>query len=422
MAVTDVGVAMEKPIVLRMDDVGVEGVEGPRVTRAKARKVLNEARKSYAKIANHFSLNSSRIFYVGRRLPSWMSKAVRKDPRIWVVLEEEVDVKDTGAEAYLRRMQRGRFRIHVPAPGDELAPEDRYLIWREMAIAILCHTTWRACPSWLRTGIAEVMGERGAKDPCLSIEEMKKDLQMATEEPGLQKILGARSEARWGLRQRAVCWALARALEESRREFVPGLLVQIRSLLGDLVHFPKDSAVVTEYTSMVFDDLEGIAGGTAALEEALLASVRAGFPSGSAHRRTDAYKVLKKLKIPRACGVGMAGRFGSRHHVDDGFNMHTYQPFSNGQVTWRLPWESRMEAWVGVRGKPGANYSLRPNKAKEGYYCAYPAWSAGREGKRRLDAIKMDLPRQTTKFGFIWVLVTSPHGLGYVFQKEYRLK
>ena len=89
---------------------------------------------------------------------------------------------------------------------------------------------------------------------------------------------------------------------------------------------------------------------------------------------------------------------------------------------WRLPWSSMMEAWVGVRGRPGTSYALRPNQAKEGYYIEYPSWSAGPEGRKRLTARVMDLPRQTTKFGFIWVGVTSPNGLGYLFQKEYQLK
>jgi hypothetical protein len=77
---------------------------------------------------------------------------------------------------------------------------------------------------------------------------------------------------------------------------------------------------------------------------------------------------------------------------------------------------------VGVRGQVGVSYALRPDKAKEGYYVDYPAWRAGRSGRKRVGAMTMELPRMLCKFGFIWVGVTSPNGLGYVFQQQYKLK
>ncbi|MHC4471002.1 MAG: hypothetical protein ACYS99_08560 [Planctomycetota bacterium] len=415
--------AKEKRIVLRQQDVGLEAVEGPKIDRTKARKVLTECRKAFARIANRFALNSGSIFCVGKRRPFWLPKEVAKDPRIWAVLEDPLLEGETGAEAYLRRMQSGQLRIHVAVPGEELTPGDRHRIWREMAVAILVQTGWKGCPHWLREGIAEVMGERGADGGYALLESLKEQLRKNRDEIRVDGVLSATSHGAWRKAGgRAISWALVHMLEETNAKLVPSLFNQSRLLLNHLVSFRSEQRVVEEYTQIVAQQLERSGHSARTLTLALRDWVKVGFPDGSAFRRTAAHKLLKKVKLPKTFGLGIAGRFASRRHVEDAAgNMRHYQPFSGGTATWRLPWPSSMQAYAGVRGRPGTNYALRPTR-KEGYYVTLRSWSAGQTGRGKIGAAMMELPTQLTKFGFVLIAVTSPRRHGYCFVKEWQLK
>jgi len=57
----------------------------------------------------------------------------------------------------------------------------------------------------------------------------------------------------------------------------------------------------------------------------------------------------------------------------------------------------------------------------DGYFLSYPQNDVPRRGKTRLAALVMELPTQTTKWGFIRAGVTSPNDLGYLFRQEYKL-
>jgi hypothetical protein len=121
--------------------------------------------------------------------------------------------------------------------------------------------------------------------------------------------------------------------------------------------------------------------------------------------------------------VSLSGRFGSRTHIKDDHDVfHTYQPFSDGRVAWRFPWPSRMDLYIGVCGRPGTNYGLRPDARKDGFFLRYEPREIREEGSDRLGARTMDLPQQTTAYGFIWCAVTSPAGLGYLYREDYDLK
>jgi hypothetical protein len=212
-------------------------------------------------------------------------------------------------------------------------------------------------------------------------------------------------------------------LDRANKKLVPSLFNQSRLLLNHLAHKPGHRALLSEYTEIVFKQLEASGMTPARLEKALQTWIGAGCPEGAEDRKLGAHKPLRRMKLPAAYGVGASGRFGSRQHIEDRYGtLRHYQPFSGGNLVWRLPWQSEMSAGVGVRGKPGVNYALRPSRSKEGYYVPYEAWEASRESKHRLTAFTMEMPRMLCKYGFIWVLVTSPRGLGYVFQKEYKLK
>ena len=100
----------------------------------------------------------------------------------------------------------------------------------------------------------------------------------------------------------------------------------------------------------------------------------------------------------------------------------TWQPFAGGTASWRFPWPAQLELFVGVRGRPGTNYGLRPKASRDGYYLDYPVKNVPKKGKCHIAARLMKLRTQTTKWGFVWAGVTSPKGLGYLFQQEYKLK
>ena len=259
------------------------------------------------------------------------------------------------------------------------------------------------------------------RDGRLKLEE---ELRESVENLQVEGILATTDRGAWGrCSGRAVSWALVHILDATNVKLVPSLFNQSRLLLNHLVLCPSNAKVLEENTQIVHAQLTASGMTPQKLQAALVTWIRSEFPEGSAFRRTDAYKSLKRMQLPVHYGLGISGNIGHRYHYTDEFDrVITYQPFGGGKVVWNLPWRSSFVAWWGVRGKPGVNYTLRPSKARDGYYLKFPGWSAKPRGSARLQPMLMELPRQLCKYGFIWVGVLSPRGLGYMFQKQYKLK
>ncbi len=120
-----------------------------------------------------------------------MPPVERRDPRIWIRLEERFRVADTGAEAYLARMRTGVLRIHIPAPAGDLGPGHRHRIGREVAQAILAQTGWRALPLWLREGLAETLAGLGTEESYALLSTMKQEIAEMGDEVSVPAILAA---------------------------------------------------------------------------------------------------------------------------------------------------------------------------------------------------------------------------------------
>jgi hypothetical protein len=417
-------VAKDREIVLNMEDISLRAVESETLNRARARKVLKAGRTAFTEVANRFALSSKTIFLYGPGRPIWAKWDVRRDPRIWIVLGEKIRTKDMGADAYLKRMARGELTIHLPAPDADPAADDLHRLYREVSHAVLAQTTWCACPIWLREGIAEYFGAIGAENDHALLTTMERELSESADDLSVGELLAATDRQAWGRGGgRSVSWALVTMMEQSNKKLVPSLLNQSRLFLNHLVTYPNTGVVKKEFTEIVLGQLRESGLPSDRLAAALTAWVKAGFPEGSAYRRTAAHKILKRAKLPKVFGMGLAGRFASRTSgTDEKGVFHIYQPFAGGTATWRFPWAARLELWIGVRGRPGTNYALRPKANRDGYFLPYPAKDVPPKGTCRIAARVMDLRVATTKYGFIWAGVTSPNGLGYLYRQEYKLK
>lgn len=415
-------------IELKVEDLGLTAPASEKIDRRMGRAVLKEARKAFGTVANLLGTSSRRLFALENDPPRWVPWRERTEPRIWIRLEEKPKAEDPGGEAYLRRMQRGEFGIFLPAPATEdLTPDDVHRIWRDVTRAVLCHWNWYSVPLWLREGLAEYFGARGADGESGAVAAFREELAAhAAAEGGLPvlAILGetdpAAFEAGGG---RAVAFGLVTLLMETDERITVGLLNQSRGLLEHLVFWPGPGEVRAEYTRLLLEQLSELRISGDVLLRALDGYVADGFPEGSDLRRSEATKLVKKRKLPEAFGVALSGRFGrSNHYTDEDGYEHWEQEFAGGSVAWRLPWAASLELWVGVRGRPGTSYGLRPEKSRDGYFLAYRPFGVRSEGRQTLESITIELPRPTTKHGFLWCAASSPGELGYVWRLETKLK
>lgn len=415
-------------IEIQVEDLGVVAPESEKIMRRGARNVLSEARKAFATVANLLGTSSRWLFALENDPPRWVPWRERAEPRIWIQLEEEPKREDPGGEAYLRRMERGEFRIFLPAPAaEDLSPDDVHRIWRDVTRAVLCHWNWQSAPLWLREGLAEFFGARAAEGASAAVAAFREELAALAAAEGGLPVLGTLAatdpavfEAGGG---RAVAFGLVTLLMEADERIAVGLLNQSRGLMEHLVAWPDAGAVREEFTESLLEQLSELRVSGDLLLRALAAYVTEGFPEGPDLRRSDAKKLLRKRKLPDPFGVGLSGRFGSmNHYVDVDEIEHWEQEFAGGSLAWRLPWPATLKFYVGVRGRPGTSYGLRPEKSHDGYFLGYRPFGVRSEGRQTFESIVLDLPRQTTKDGFLWCAVLSPRKLGYVWRQEMKLK
>lgn len=408
---------------LKVEDLGLTSAEAVSVSREQAREILAEARKAFATIANDLGTGSSEIFALGGERPLWAKWDPRSEARIWIHLEARVKTDSLGSDAYLERMQRGDFRIYLPAPvGEGLSADDRHRIWREMTYAVISHTVWVSAPIWFLEGLAEYYGSDAAEGEHSLVSILEDELKQG--DLPVDQVLKASSRELWARSAgRAVSWAIVTLLMRSDDRILKSLHLQSRLLLDHLVQAPDAATVRREFSDIFVEQLGAMGVSSSDLKDAIKLWVESGFAEGREFRQLRIKRILKIRKSPRPFGVAMSGRFGSRTHLPDDQNvLHTYQPFERGIVEWRLPWQATLEVFVGVRGEPGKNPALRPSRQSDGYFYAYPPLEVARSGRSGLESISLDLTRQTTRVGFIWCAISSPNGVGYMFKQEYKLK
>jgi hypothetical protein len=421
----------DKGIRLETEDIGVSAVESELITKSKARKVLMAGRNAFAKIANHLRLTSESIFHQRADRPVWAKWRKGESARIWIRFEDEVDAKDLGADAYLRRMEAGSLRIHMQAFEEDLTPLDTYFLWRELTHAVLAQTTWTACPLWLREGLAEHMGVVGAKDDPAILAELKKEIT-DYEEISIAKLLAAPNRGVWERNGgRAVSWALVRMMEASNKDFVPMLHLQAARLLCRIAPDTNVRLLPREMREIVHGSLEASGGKPDRLAQAFAAWVEEGFPEKSPYLRSGAHRILKKLKPPKGYGLQIKARFGVAHTTESASGRrYQWRKFRGAEMVWRFPWPSRMDSLVGVRARQTRIPRPRPRRRndqddddRDSDFEESQTWDAGPQGKVKLSSGDIPLPDpRLAKIGFVCVIVTSPVGVCYRFVKEYPLR
>ena len=91
----------------------------------------------------------------------------------------------------------------------------------------------------------------------------------------------------------------------------------------------------------------------------------------------------------------------------------------------RLP-ESQIEIWVGVRGKPGTNFILRPEAKDGGLQSQLVSFRAEQRDPRRIlnPRLEYGIPLDWQRFKCAFVALTSesPLGIRYQWRKEWKIK
>jgi hypothetical protein len=412
-------------VTLRGDGFGVHVESEEKISTARVRLLLESGGKAYRTILGAIGVGRESLFATRTDRPIWATWPQRKEPRIWILAAETVRARDRGAEAYLERMARGELRILVRLPsGEALTPDESHRLWREMAYAILGQTLWRGCPIWLREGVAERFGTLGSEGEHDRMRMLKEQLRDTVDDLDVEGVLTASDFSTWSRRDgRAVSWAMVHLMEETNPELARSLLYRARKMMEHLVYYPSADAVTAESAGIVRALLRQAKLSTADLRSAIQAWVRADFPEGAALRATSVDDLLRRVKLPGGFGVDIVAAFGGRDYQPGApGTTYTLQTFRGGSAAWRFPWDTSMEAWVGVRARRIGRVSVRSRRPLPGVHAPLKPWEASPAGRKRLEKIVLQLTAQGIKYGFVRVGVTSPRGLGYLYERNFRLK
>jgi hypothetical protein len=187
---------------------------------------------------------------------------------------------------------------------------------------------------------------------------------------------------------------------------------------------PEGDLLRVEYTRVMADLLLKIGADPELLRHSVREWIEADFSVREALRHGRYIRRLRRLTVPRPFRVDSSGGVALTSH-DEGAESLGVQ-FGDIAVSWNLPWSSTIEVWIGLRGRPGTNYRLRPRPKQEGEQALLDSFTARRVGLRRIqqpgEMAGLHAGWRRYKFAFVLVVAESPFGNRYRWLREMKLK